>query len=281
MGYHLLACLVVVMVVLGNVGVVPVVGQKGDPQNLPFNNATKTQVSEWLDRCNATAGEGAVKDIKNSVGELMECVQKHINFNKLEEEVNASIARGELDVVFKKYCKRRSRLMACAEDMFTKVERCADEKQKQDLNITRRVIHAGIDFVCHNDGDRIALFMAEKGQECLKNHSKNIEECIEEKVPRIKDYKNNSDGVDITTFTIDEENCKNLQGVQECVVKHTSKCDDETPANILGSLMTQMLKVTPCSQANGASTLLSHTQHLLPHLLTLLAAALTAANLLL
>ena len=46
--------------------------------------------------------------------------------------------------------------MDCAEQMFTKVERCADEKQKQDLNVTRRVIDAGIDFVCHNDGDRIA-----------------------------------------------------------------------------------------------------------------------------
>uniref|UniRef100_A0A0P4W5V1 Uncharacterized protein n=1 Tax=Scylla olivacea TaxID=85551 RepID=A0A0P4W5V1_SCYOL len=279
MGCRLLSC--VVLVVLGYLAVMPVVGQHLDNGNLPLDEVAKTHVSTWLERCNATAGDEAVEDIKNSVGELMECVQKHINFNKLEEEVKVSIVKGELDVVFKKYCKRRSRLMACAEDVFTKVERCADEKQKQDLNITRRVIDAGIDFVCHNDGDRIALFMAEKGEECLKNHSKNIEECIEDKIPRIKEYKNDHDGIDITTFTINEENCKNLYGIQDCVVKHTSKCDDETPANILGSLISQMLKVTPCSQTNSASTLLSHTQHLLPHLLTLLAAALTAANILL
>lgn len=46
--------------------------------------------------------------------------------------------------------------MACAEDMFTKIEICANDQQKQDLNITRRAIDAGIDFVCHDGGDRIA-----------------------------------------------------------------------------------------------------------------------------
>lgn len=281
MGSRLLAC-VLGAVVLGYVGVLPALSERvlDAAENLPVSNATKTHVSEWLERCNATAGKEAVDDIKNSVQELYECVGRHINFNKVQKEVNQSIAKGELDVVFKKYCKRRSRLMACAEDVFTKLERCADEKQKQDLNITRRVIDAGIDFVCHNDGDRIALFMAEKGEECLTNHSKSIGECIENKIPKIKNYAKDNE-MDITSFTINEENCKNLHTIQECVVTYTSKCDDETPANILGSLITQMLKVTPCSQANSASTLLSHTQHLLPHLLTLLAAALTAANILL
>lgn len=40
--------------------------------------------------------------------------------------------------------------------MFTKLERCTNDQEKQDLNVTRKVIDAGIDFVCHNDGDRIA-----------------------------------------------------------------------------------------------------------------------------
>lgn len=46
--------------------------------------------------------------------------------------------------------------MGCAEDVFTKLERCTNDQEKQDLNVTRKVIDAGIDFVCHNDGDRIA-----------------------------------------------------------------------------------------------------------------------------
>lgn len=35
----------------------------------------------------------------------MKCVQKHIKIDKLQREINVSIARRELDVVFKKYCK--------------------------------------------------------------------------------------------------------------------------------------------------------------------------------
>lgn len=48
----------------GYVGVKPVVGQQVDTGNLPLDDATKTHVSEWLERCNATVGEEAVKDIK-------------------------------------------------------------------------------------------------------------------------------------------------------------------------------------------------------------------------
>lgn len=46
--------------------------------------------------------------------------------------------------------------MACAEDVFTKLERCTNDQEKQNVNVTRKVIDAGIDFICHNDGDRIA-----------------------------------------------------------------------------------------------------------------------------
>lgn len=277
MGDRLLAFSVAVM--LGCLTVRPVVGQQLDPGDV--NPEDITQIVDWQDRCKATAGDEALQDIKDSIGGLMECVGKHIKMAKLQREVNVSIARGELDVVFKKYCKKRDKLVACAEEVFTKLERCTNDQEKQDLNVTRKVIDAGIDFVCHNDGDRIALFMAEKGEECLKNHSKDIQKCIEDKVPEIKKSKENPDSINIETFTINEENCKKLDAMQQCVVEHTSKCDDETPSNILGSLISEMLRVTPCSQTSSASTLLSHTQHLLPHLLTLLAAALTAANILL
>ncbi|KAG0712806.1 hemolymph glycoprotein [Chionoecetes opilio] len=269
-----------VVVLFGCITTTSVVGQQLDIGDLAsLDNVT--QIADWEERCRVTAGDEALKDIKDSFGELVVCVQKHIKMSKLEREVNVSIARGELDKVFKKYCKKRDKLVACTEDVFTKLERCTNEQEKQDLNVTRKVIDAGIDFVCHNDGDRIALFMAEKGEECLKQHYEDIQQCTEDKVPEIQKFKNNSKSIDIELLTINEENCKKLDVLHECVVEYTSRCDDETPANILGSLITQMLKVTPCSQTSSASTLLSHTRYLLPHLLTLLAAALTAANILL
>lgn len=258
----------------------PTVSQQLDLGDIPdLNNISS--VSEWKEHCRTTAGEQAMKDIEKSIGEFMVCIQGQIKMDKLMREVNKSIERGELDLVFKKYCKKRDAFMACAEDVFAKLERCTNEQEKQDLGVVRKAIDAGIDFVCHNDGDRIALFMAEKGVDCLKNHSESIKVCVEEKVPEIKELIEDADSINLARFTLSEENCKKLNEAKECVVKYTSKCDDETPANILGSLITQMLKVTPCSQASSASALLSHTQYLLPHLLTLVAAALTAANILL
>lgn len=53
-----------------------------------------------------------------------------------------------------------------------------------------------------------SVFMAEKGEECLKNHSKNIEKCLEDKIPDIKQLKDDPDSINIARFTLSEENCK-------------------------------------------------------------------------
>lgn len=53
-----------------------------------------------------------------------------------------------------------------------------------------------------------SVFMAEKGEECLKNHSKDIQKCLEDKIPDIKQSKDNPDSINIATLTLSEENCK-------------------------------------------------------------------------
>lgn len=53
-----------------------------------------------------------------------------------------------------------------------------------------------------------SVFMAEKGEECLKNHSKDIEKCVEERIPDVKQYKDDPDSVNIAKLTLSEENCK-------------------------------------------------------------------------
>ena len=36
------------------------------------------------------------------------------------------------------------------------------------------MVDAAINFMCHNSGDRMALFMAEKGVECLTEHQEQV-----------------------------------------------------------------------------------------------------------
>ncbi|KAB7500111.1 hypothetical protein Anas_04849, partial [Armadillidium nasatum] len=52
-----------------------------------------------------------VKDIKkpedipqNSPNRIMDCISKYINYKKLKVEIDDSIKRGDLDLVFQKYC---------------------------------------------------------------------------------------------------------------------------------------------------------------------------------
>ncbi|KAK7075560.1 hypothetical protein SK128_027793 [Halocaridina rubra] len=239
------------------------------------------QISEWKERCREEVGEQAVKEMENATSHLTVCVSNIINWDKLQHEINRSIPRGELDLVFKKYCGRRERLMVCVEDMFTKIEACMNENERRDLNVTRAAINAGLDFVCHNDGDRIALFMGEKGEECIKSQRDNIKECVEERVPEVKDVKEDPLSINLDQLLINEENCKKVTAMHHCVVEWTEKCDDSTPANILDSLITQVLKVTPCKEVPVTPGPLSAARDLVPCMLTLFGAALTAANILL
>lgn len=52
--------------------------------------------------------------------------------------------------------RKRADLMKCIENLFSSIEVCMTEEQQQDLNVTRRAIDAGIDFICHKEGDHIA-----------------------------------------------------------------------------------------------------------------------------
>ncbi|XP_045600946.1 27 kDa glycoprotein [Procambarus clarkii] len=281
MGWKVPVCVVVMFALTG------IVGQQlnlGDAANFAENIESPDdvpQIADWKERCRATVGEDAVNDIEESGSNLGDCVGRQINWSKLQVEINRSIPRGELDLVFKKYCGRRDRLMACAEALFTKLERCMNERELRDLNITRKAIDAGIDFICHNDGDKIALFMAEEGEECINSQKDKIQSCIEEKVPDLEETQSDPLSIGINDLVINEENCKKVNAMHQCVVKYTEQCEDPTPSNILDSLIMQILKVTPCWQTSSAPTFMSPTQYLLPHLLTLLAAALTAANILL
>lgn len=77
---------------------------------------------------------------------------------------------------------------------------------------------------------------------------------------------------------------RKISVAHNCIVTATNDCDDPTPANILDSLITQAMKVTPCHHektTSSSSGFYNHFRLLLPHFLTIVVAALTAAQILL
>ncbi|KAF2361050.1 Protein of unknown function DUF1397, partial [Trinorchestia longiramus] len=143
-------------------------------------------------------------------------------------------------------CSYREDILYCVDTMLDTFQTCMTPQQLVDVNVTRRAIDAAIDFTCHDDGDRIALFMAEQGVECVKEHKHNIRTCIEERVPSVKTSMDDPDSLSLDSVIINEQQCEKLNAMHECIVQETTKCSDPTPANILDALIVQMLKVTPC-----------------------------------
>lgn len=61
-----------------------------------------------------------------------------------------------MDEVFGKYCNKRPQLKECIKKTTDAAEPCMEEAEKQALNVTEHILEKIGDFVCYNDGDRIA-----------------------------------------------------------------------------------------------------------------------------
>ncbi|XP_018006859.1 uncharacterized protein LOC108664703 [Hyalella azteca] len=205
-----------------------------------------SQIRDWKDKCREEHGPAVLKEIEDAPGQLMECVLQYVKLDKLQIEVNRSMARGNLDRVFKKYCGYRDDILYCVDTMLTTFQTCMTAQQLVDVNVTRRAVDAAINFTCHDDGDRIALFMAEQGVECVREHKDGIRTCIEDRVPSVKTSIDDPDSLSLDHIVINEQQCEKLNAMHSCVVQEAEKCSDPTPANILDALIVQMLKVTPC-----------------------------------
>lgn len=62
---------------------------------------------------------------------------------------------------------------------FTAVlEPCLEEKEIEGKRTFVRIIKNLLNFVCHKEGDQIALFIAEKGPECFDQRKDELITCI-------------------------------------------------------------------------------------------------------
>ncbi|KAF2366953.1 Protein of unknown function DUF1397 [Trinorchestia longiramus] len=67
-----------------------------------------SQIKDWKNRCREEHGVETLKEIEAYPKKLIDCVLQYVKPDKLQIEVNRSMARGSLDLVFKKYCGESS-----------------------------------------------------------------------------------------------------------------------------------------------------------------------------
>lgn len=220
---------------------------------------TQMKVEE---KCKKVGGEAAFIRAQNAKNELMECVQNLINITELQQKVEDAKPVGKLDEVSREYCHKSPVLKNCIQNFTDSVEGCLEEAEKESVRTTLNVTNAILDFVCHKQGDRIALFIAEGGQDCLNKTSTEIQECMNSTLGKlVPQEKSNLES--LPQLVLGEKECRAMQDMQKCTVNvMENKCSEPTPANIVESMFKFIIKMTPCTQwvkddLNAASAMFS------------------------
>lgn len=175
------------------------------------------------------------------------CVKSLVNMTEIQQEIEDAKPTGDLDSVFGKYCRKTPVAIQCIKTFLNATDPCLEEKEKADKRIIVNMTESMIDFLCYKDGDRIAMFIAEGGFECISEQQDAIQVCVNETLgKRIPSEMPTIDSMPL--FVIDKEQCNDLSALQTCVVKKLEDCSEPTPANIINSLFDFIKKATPCSK---------------------------------
>ncbi|XP_049959486.1 27 kDa hemolymph protein-like [Schistocerca serialis cubense] len=226
---------------------------------------TQMKVEE---KCRKVGGEAAFLRAQNAKNELMDCIQNLINITELQQKVEDAKPVGKLDEVSREYCHKSPVLKNCIQNFTDAAEGCLEEAEKESVRTTLNITNAILDFICHKQGDRIALFIAEGGQDCLNKTSTEIQECMNSTLGKlVPQEKSNIES--LPQLVLGEKECVAMQNMQTCTVNvMEEKCAEPTPANIIESMFRFIIKMTPCAKwvnekTGGAATAITSVWRLI------------------
>jgi len=226
-----------------------------DPLTVAFEGGSEI----WEDKCLKFGGQKALDDWLKAQEDLIWCVLTNFDVTSIQDEIEAKKATGDLDVVFKKYCGVPvQKTRPCIVDFLESSRHCLRSKDREGINVTMKMIDAAIDFVCHNSGDRMALFMAEEGIDCLTQRKEAILSCVNKTVPELFKTVNNKiqstypmrRSVD-PFLVFNQKNCRRGDNLRRCVEKELLQCNDPTPSNVVNAMFIAMWNSTPCKKIMG------------------------------
>ncbi|KAM7350634.1 27 kDa hemolymph protein [Cochliomyia hominivorax] len=221
------------------------------PDEFPKTNLTLDDAKTLVkDKCLKVAGEEkgqkAFTEIEASTLTLAECVNNIVNFTAIQEEINEASPEGELDVVFNKYCNKKEDAFKCVETFNSKLTPCLDAEERENQDVFMRIIRSLLNFVCHKGGDQIALFIAEKGPECLEAHKEDIQNCINSTFSGYLPEEGIENVKSLPKFVMGAKQCNDMERLETCIVKKLETCDEITPANIVESMFRFIKNETIC-----------------------------------
>jgi len=221
------------------------------PGNLPVNISNVPTIEEgqrvFEEKCKKMGHPEAYRAAEAGREELVECVKSLVNVTELQAEMERAKPTGDLDTVFRKYCRKSPQFQDCINNFTLLIEPCLNEEEKENKNLLQNIADSILKFVCYKEGDRIALFIAEGGPECISANQEAIHNCANKTIT--KNLPKETLSVDnLPSLVFGEEQCRDMADLQICVVKALETCSEPTPANIVDSMFNFVRKMTPCAK---------------------------------
>lgn len=169
-------------------------------KNASFNVDEMKKVLQ--EKCKKVSGnEESYKAIEEGAQKLKDCTVGLVDVEQLQKEIEEAQPSGELDTVFNKwvnfnknysspvvlihtnffcfrYCRKRTIAIECMRNFTEVLTPCLDEKEIEGQKTFVKIFTNLLNFICHKDGDQIALFIAEKGPECFKERADELTTCM-------------------------------------------------------------------------------------------------------
>ncbi|XP_017114454.1 27 kDa hemolymph glycoprotein [Drosophila elegans] len=191
---------------------------------------------------NATA---LSKTIEQSTIKLFECLSGLANVTEIQAEIAEATPKGDLDVVFEKYCLRMPQAKGCLKDFNDAILPCLTADEKRHNGVLQRIADKLLEFICYKNGDQIALFIAEKGPECLTDSRDGIANCLNASFASYLP-KEFSPEWNLPQLVLGPKQCVDLYEFETCTVNLLEKCEVITPSNIVESMFRYVRRESSC-----------------------------------
>lgn len=193
----------------------------------------------------AGGSDDSYEQAKQGVKDLANCIKGLVDVDQFRREVEEAKPTGDLDTVFNKYCRKRNTLLECVNTFSNSMDPCLDDDEERHKSHGVDVFKNLLNFVCHKDGDQIALFIAEKGPECFLEQKDDLIKCVNDT------FSGYFKDVDVSSTTIPKlvigpKQCEDFTKLQNCLVNELEQCEESTPANLVESLFRFIRKGSPC-----------------------------------
>lgn len=207
------------------------------------------------DKCSRVAGSDAsYVEAEEAAQTFGDCMKDLVDFSDLQEEIKKAKPTGDLDTVFNKYCRRRSAAIECIDTFSSKVDVCLESEEKESKVVVVNIVHGLLNFVCHKDGDQIALFIAEEGPECFSDQKDALMDCANKTLSGYLNDESPSPSEGLPKLVMGKKQCDEMSTLQECMVQALEGCKESTPANLVESLFKFVRRETPCANLTGEAT---------------------------